>query len=232
MALPRVNELPKYEVTVPSTGQKVRYRPYLVKEEKALMMAFETGDEIVGLNAVIDTINSCLDNPIDRSKLTSYDIEYLLLRIRSKSVGETINIAVKCKECEHGNDQTVIIDDIGLKSKEVDKVIKLTNAISLEMKFPSLDDLKGIESTNTESMFEVLTKCIDAVLTEEERIAFADESKEDKMDFLESLTGDQFRLLSDFLQGIPKLSHDIEFKCTKCEADNIVTVEGLQSFFT
>lgn len=233
MALPKVNELPKYEVIIPSTNKKTRFRPYLVKEEKTLMMAFETGDETTALDAVIETINVCLDDPIKDNKYTSYDIEYLILKIRSKSVGETINLNVKCKECEHASAHSILIDDIQVKKPDVDKLIKLTDQVSLEMKFPSLDDLKGMNNrtTKTEDLFKMVTKCIEAIVTENERISAADETEEDLLDFLDNLTAAQFKLLSDFLKGVPKLSHDIKFKCEKCEKDNKITVEGLQSFF-
>jgi len=235
MALPIVNELPKYEVTIPSTGKKTRFRPYLVKEEKTLMMAFETGDQKTGMEAVIDTIVSCVDEPIDRNRLTTFDVEYLLLKIRSKSVGETINISVKCKECETPNSHSVVIDEINVSDPKNDKVIKLTEDISIEMKYPSLEIMTKVdpkELGKTENIFKILSQCIDAVLTKEERISTKDESEEEMMTFLESLTSDQFKKLSDFMNNVPKLSHTIEFKCEKCEKDNTIVVEGIQSFFS
>ena len=187
MALPIVNELPKYEVTIPSTGKKTRFRPYLVKEEKALMMAFETGDQQTGLDAVIDTIVSCVDEPIDRNRLTTFDVEYLLLKIRSKSVGESINLNVKCKECETPNEHNIIIDDINVSNPKIDKIIKLTEDISIEMRYPSLNYVSSISTEDlekTESMFKVICNCIDAILTTEERISTKDETEEDIMKFL------------------------------------------------
>ena len=235
MALPIMNELPKYEVTIPSSGKKTRFRPYLVKEEKALMMAFETGDQITGLNGVIDTINACLDDPIDRKKLTSFDVEYLILKIRSKSVGEKIDINVKCKECEHSTSTSVVTDDIKVSESKHDKLITLTDKISLEMKYPSLDIISKFNDkseSQTEDLFKLVALCIDTILTEEERIDVKDNTEEELLDFLGSLTGEQFKKLSDFLSGIPKLSHAIKFKCSKCEKENEIIVEGLASFFT
>ena len=234
MALPIVNELPKYEVTIPSTGKSTRFRPYLVKEEKALMMTFETGDEKVGLEAVVDTINSCLDDPIDRSLITTFDIEFLLLKIRSKSVGEKINLNVKCSECEHANEAAVVIDDIEVKKSDESNIIQLTDSISLEMKYPSYETVKEVDvnEQNTSALFKTLALCIDAVLTEEERVSTKDETVESMIEFIETLTSDQFLKITRFIQGTPKLSHDIEFKCIKCEKENKITVEGIQSFFT
>ena len=234
MALPIVNELPKYEVTIPSTGKSTRFRPYLVKEEKALMMAFETGDEKVGLEAVVDTINSCLDDPIDRSLITTFDIEFLLLKIRSKSVGEKINLNVKCAECEHANEAAVVIDDIEVKKSDESNIIQLTDSISLEMKYPSYETVKEVDvnEQNTETLFKTIALCIDAVLTEEERVSTKDETIESMIEFIETLTSEQFLKITNFIQGTPKLSHDIEFKCIKCEKENKITVEGIQSFFT
>jgi ribosomal protein L44E len=234
MALPRVNELPLYDVTIPSSGVKTRFRPYLVKEEKTLMMAFETGSHEAGLNAVVDTINSCLDKPIPKDKLTTFDVEYLLLKIRSKSVGEKIDLKTNCKECEHTNDVTVNIDDIQMQGEKQDNVIKLTDEISVEMKYPSYTSVLNInpENPSVEDTFNVLSLCIDAILTEEERILAKDESIEELLSFLDSLTTEQFLKLSDFINGMPKLQHDINFTCTKCEKENNLHVEGIQNFFT
>jgi len=119
MALPKLNDKPLYSITIPSTGQNVRFRPYLVKEEKILMMAMETKDPRAGVDAIIDTIVSCIDEPIDRKSLKIFDVEYLFIKIRGKSVGEVSKVSMKCKACEELNDVDINLDEIGKTAAEV-----------------------------------------------------------------------------------------------------------------
>ena len=138
MALPKLNDAPKYEIAVPSTGQKVRYRPYLVKEEKVLMLAMESQDQRSALNAIVDTIESCVQDDLNTKDLTTFDVEYLFTQIRSKSVGETAKIGVTCTHCDQQNEIEIKLDDIKVGNPDgLETNIELTDNITLLMRWPS-----------------------------------------------------------------------------------------------
>ena len=235
MALPKLNDSPKYDIVIPSTNEKVRYRPYLVKEEKVLMMAMESQDTKAILNAVVDTIAACVDSNIDKNKLAIFDVEYMFTQIRAKSVGETSKISMKCSECKVNNEISVDVGAIGIVVPDVNKIIQVTPIIAVEMKWPSYSDMIRLDKLDSKSMtanaFKLIGKSIEAIVTEEERILFDDESKEDTTRFLESLTADQFTKIMDFVNAIPKLQKDIEFDCTKCGHHNKLVVQGIGDFF-
>ncbi len=235
MALPKLNEVPNYELVIPSTQEKVKFRPYLVKEEKVLMIAMESEDQIQILNAIADTIKTCVADNISTSKLTTFDIEYMFLQIRSKSVGEKINLTLKCGQCEAPNEVNINIDDIKVKMPDVDKKIKLNNDITLEMTWPSFDSLLDKSIVDNESVtdqtFRLIVKCIDSVHKEEERIVFKDETMEDRLAFVESLNTEQFKMIQDYLQVMPSLKHNVHFDCESCSHSNDLTLEGFNDFF-
>ena len=230
MALPKLNDTPKYELKIPSTGKKVKFRPYLVKEEKVLLMAAETGDINQVMNSIIDTVCACTNDKVDRTQLTTFDLEYMFVKIRSKSVGENVELNLKCESCEHPNNHTVNLDEVECVNKRSDYVVQLTDKIAVELKYPSYGsiDLTGDDSTLG---FEVLANCISAVLTEDERIDIADEPKESVHEFLESMSKDQFDKLSDVLNDMPQVKMDVSFDCEKCEHHNELQIKGIQSFF-
>jgi hypothetical protein len=230
MALPLLNETPKYTMTIPSTGQTVRFRPYLVKEEKVLLLASESNDINQVMNAVFDTIAACVAEPIDRKKLTTFDLEYMFIKIRSKSVGENVELNLACDACSETNKAQVNLEEIDCNVTTEKTVIKLSEEVSVEMKYPSYDsiDLNGDE---TELGFEILANCLDAVLTEEERIDIADEPKESVRAFLESMSKEQFDLLADFMNDLPQIKTHVDYTCHKCGHENSVKVAGMQSFF-
>lgn len=235
MALPKLNEVPNYELVIPSTQERVKFRPYLVKEEKVLMIAMESEDQMQILNAIADTIKTCVADNISTSKLTTFDIEYMFLQIRSKSVGEKINLTLKCGQCEAPNEVNIDIDDIKVKLPDVDKKIKLNDDITLEMTWPSFDSLLDKSIVDNESVtdqtFRLIVKCIDSVHTEEERIVFKDETMEDRLAFVESLNTEQFKMIQDYLQVMPSLKHKVHFDCESCSHSNDLTLEGFNDFF-
>lgn len=215
---------------IPSTGKSVRFRPYLVKEEKVLLLAAESNDINQVMNAVIDTVIACVADPIDRTKLTTFDLEYMFIKIRSKSVGEKIDLNLSCEHCEATTKALVNLEEIDCVVDTETKVIKLSDEVSVEMKYPSYEsiDLNGDES---ELGFEILANCIDAVLTEDERIAISDEPKESVRAFLESMSKEQFDSLAEFMNDLPQIKTQVDFSCHKCGGDNSVSVAGMQSFF-
>ena len=232
MALPKINAAPKYEVTVPSTKQEVRFRPYLVKEEKVLMLAMESENQAQAMNAVVDTIVSCVQEPIDKGVLTTFDVEYLFTRIRAKSVGETTKIGLKCTECEHPTETVVPIEDIVIEVPEVETKVEVTDNLKLSLRWPrynDLVDLGAMEST-TAMTFAMVSRCIEAVETPEERINFNDETEADKLEFIESLSAEQFGKIRDFMDKMPTLKHEIDYNCEKCGHANNIVLQGMNDF--
>ena len=233
MALPKINSAPKYEITIPSTQKTVRYRPYLVKEEKILMMAMETQDQKQALAAIVDTIESCISEPRERRRLTTFDVEYLFTQIRAKSVGETAKIGMKCKECDTSNEVHIALDTIKIKNLEsTDHTIELTSDIKLKMKWPAFDDIIVTNGMNTtEQTFKLVGHCIDSVQTSTENVKLSDETEQEQQEFIESLSTEQFNKIREHVENIPKMEHNVEFKCTKCNTENKVTLSGISDFF-
>lgn len=235
MALPKINDTIKHEVIVPSTNKVVRFRPYLVKEEKILLQAFETNDTKVTLNAVVDTIESCIFDPINKNQLTTFDIEYLFLQIRSKSVGEKSEISLTCQSCETKNPYELDVSKITVgDGSRVESVLPITDNISVEMRYPSYQDIINgniSENSGMDDLFDLVISCMVAILTEEERIEISDEPKSNVKEFLESMTGDQLKKLTGFLDNMPKTQCDVDFNCISCGDHNHYTIEGMQNFF-
>ena len=235
MALPKLKNAPIYEMVTPSTGKKVRYRPFLMKEEKNLMIAMESKDSKSVIHTLLDTIESCVDGEIVKSNLTTFDVEYMFLKIRSKSVGETTTIRAKCEECGEMNDIQVNIDDIHIEVPKLDNVIQLSDDISVELSWPSYIDLADVDFTDevsTEQVFKIMQKCFKSINTEDERILVKDTSPEELEEFIESMSSKQFDEIRKYIDSMPKLSHDIEFECKHCGHKNKVTVEGLTGFLS
>jgi dGTP triphosphohydrolase len=235
MALPKLNDKPKYELIIPSSKQNVKFRPYLVKEEKVLMMALESQDKAASLNAVVDTISSCVQDEFDSSKLTLFDIEYMFIMIRSKSVGEVSQLGIKCKQCEKTNEIAVRLDDIEVKQDRiVEKDIKLEENITLSMKYPNFNDVLKFEDNNlteTEKTFILIGKCMESIETEEENIMLKDVSDTEVNDFIESLNTEQFTKVKEYVENMPRVEKEIKFVCGGCETENTMVLSGIDDFF-
>lgn len=235
MALPKLNDKPKYELIIPSSKQNVKFRPYLVKEEKVLMMALESQDKAASLNAVVDTISSCVQDEFDSSKLTLFDIEYMFIMIRSKSVGEVSQLGIKCKQCEKTNEIAVRLDDIEVKQDRiVEKDIKLEENITLSMKYPNFNDVLKFEDNNlteTEKTFMLIGKCMESIETEEENIMLKDVSDTEVNDFIESLNTEQFTKVKEYVENMPRVEKEIKFVCGGCETENTMVLSGIDDFF-
>ncbi len=234
MALPQINDIPKYELTIPSTQKTIRFRPFLVKEQKILLMALETQDQKQVLNAVLDTMRSCIIEDIRLSNLTTFDVEYIFTKIRTKAVGETSNINLICTECEEENQISIRLDDIDIEMPNIDMRIPLNDNYTLKFKYPTykqvVDSEMNFESA-TEQLYSTMIACLDTLLTEEEQIDFKDQPRKDVEDFLESLTGDQLQKIMNFVSAIPSLKHEGNFDCVGCGKTNEYKLKGLQDFF-
>ena len=236
MALPRLNENSQYELTIPSKKEVVQYRPFLVKEQKVLLIAYESQDRRQILNAMLNTIESCLKEPLNVKTLSTFDVDYMFTQIRAKSVGETSEILIACTECETQNEIKINLEEIKIDVGETNNLIELTDKISVRMRFPNYDhfissDVLMGDSTQSEQLMALVVSCLDAVETEDERISMQDESEEEIMGFLDSLTSDQFDKIAQFTLDLPKLEHEVSFKCKNCGADNKRILRGIDDFF-
>lgn len=233
MSLSSLNTTPQYTTQIPSTKQKVTYRPYLVKEEKVLMMAMETQDPEQVLRAVVNTLKACINEDIP-TQLTTFDVEYLFLQVRSKSVGETSTVGIKCTQCSHSNEVTIALNEIKIDVPKVNNIIQLTDKIGLKMKWPTYDDMASViarGNSTTETTFDMVARCIEAVDADGEYILVKDEPPAAVQQFIESLTTTQFTKIRQWIDDAPKLQHAVKFSCEKCGHDNEVTLEGLNDFF-
>jgi len=235
MALPKLNDKPKYEMKIPSTQESVRFRPFLVKEEKVLMIAMESEETKEILHAVVDTLDACIDGGISKAKLTVFDVDYMFTKLRAKSVGESAKVSVKCDHCKKGNEVSINLDDLTIEVPDANSaVIELTENLTLEMKWPTYLDIADLSSQDTSDPtigYEILNKSLSALITENERIDMKDESEEEIVSFIESMNKQQFEKINQYLEKMPKLSHDVEFTCEHCEETNNKTLEGMASFF-
>lgn len=234
MALPLLNDSPKYELTIPSTKEKIRFRPFLVKEQKVLLLASESNDKNQILRAMLDTIESCAPG-VNVYNLAIFDVDYIFTQIRAKSVGEKIELDFECTECRAVNRATVDIESISLEVPEKEDVIELTDDISIKMSYPNysrfLQSNIFNSDTKTDIIMEVILCSIDSIMTKDENIKASDESRESLMAFVESMTSDQFDKISSFIQDMPTLKEEIKFNCINCGIENKSTLEGIDDFF-
>ena len=238
MPLPTI-ATPTYELELPSTGKLIKYRPFLVKEEKLLVLALESEDVKEISNAIKAVLKNCiLTKGVKVETLPTFDIEYLFLNIRGKSVGEEVEVNIIAPDDgETTIPITVAIDDIKVvKSKDHTRKIKLDDTLMMELKYPSLDQfIKNnfdiSRDVNIDQSFELIASCIDRIYNEEEVWAASDVTKKELVDFLEQMNSVQFKSIEKFFLTMPKLSHEITVKNPKTEVESTVVLEGLSSFF-
>ena len=238
MPLPKI-ATPTYELELPSTEQAVKYRPFLVKEEKLLVLALETEDTKQITTAIKTVLKSCvLTKGIKVEQLPTFDIEYLFLNIRGKSVGEELEVKVICPDDEKTEVPiTIDLDEVKVqKSEEHNNQLKLDDTLMMEMRYPSLDqfiknnfDFK--DENQMEQSFDLIGSCIDKIYNEDEVWATADCTKKEVKEFLESMNSSQFKDIEKFFETMPKLSHTIKVKNPKTKVESEVVLEGLASFF-
>ena len=238
MPLPKI-ATPTYELELPSTGATVKYRPFLVKEEKVLVIALESEDNKQITNAIKAVLKNCiLSKGIKVEDLPTFDIEYLFLNIRGKSVGEELEVNIICPDDEKTQvPVTINLDEIQVqKDENHTNKIKVDDSIMMEMKYPSLEQfIKNNFDFNDknvmEQSFELIATCIDKIYTEDEVWASADCTKKEMKDFLEQMNSNQFKEIEKFFETMPKLSHSISVTNPKTKVKSDVVLEGLASFF-
>jgi len=232
MALPKLNSV-KYELTLPSTGEKVEYRPFLVKEEKALMIAQQSGKEADMLRAVENIIEDCTFGKMKKGDNAFFDIEYVFLQLRAKSVGETVDVAVTCPD----DKQTRVTVKVNLeevkcvKNVEHKEKIELTDTVGIIMRHPKIADLALIDSSNPETTFELIESCVHQIYDSDNVYEKTDMDKKDLKDFIESLTHEQFQQLNAFFETMPKVKHSVKVKNPNTGVEGEVVLEGMANFF-
>jgi len=240
MALP-IMATPTYNLKVPSSGVSVKYRPFLVKEEKALLIAQQSEDINVMVDTLKGVIKGCVIDKIDVEKLAMFDIEYIFTQIRAKSVGEIVELLFPC-DVDHGedNDKAKVKISIDISKLEVEKPEGHTNKIELfedvgvVMKYPSMKVLARLEELDTENIdaiFDVIADCVDIIYQGDDLHYAAEQSKEDILQFLGNLTSEQFKNLQTFFTTMPKIRKVVEYDCPICGKHHAAALEGMQSFF-
>ncbi len=238
MPLPKISTT-IYDLVLPSTEQKIKYRPFLVKEEKLLVLALETENTKEISNSVQQVLNNCIQSKgVKVDKLPTFDIEFLFLNIRAKSVGEDIEVNLICPDDGVTEVKTTIsVDDIKIqKNKKHTKTIDLGDGLFLDMKYPSLNEFIKTnfdpnETVDMDKSFELISECVEKIYNDEEVWASTDVTNTELKDFLEGMNSAQFKQIENFFNTMPKLSHVVELKNPNTKAKSKVTLEGLASFF-
>lgn len=229
MPLP-VLEAPTYNLSVPSTKKKLKYRPFLVREEKILMIAQESENETQILQAVKDIITSCTFEKIDVNNIPMYDIEYIFLKIRAKSVGEVVSFQLKCEECGEYNKVEVNLEDVEVQfpQKEIDTNIQLNDSIGITLKPLRMSDIKKGDDQITDAIIAT----IDTIYDSDNVYSASACSRKEMQEFVDSLSHQHLEKIQEFILNQPTLKHTIEYTCEKCGHKNSYELNGLQSFFT
>jgi rubrerythrin len=243
MALPKI-DVPIFELKLPSTGKKIRFRPFTVKEEKLFLMATEDTDSKSAFNTVIQVLNNCILDEIDVEMLPMFDIEFLFLNLRARSIGEVIDISYKCNndikeesgeshKCNNVVEMQVNLLEIepSIDENHSNK-IQLTDKLGIVMKYPNMQFL-GNENKGDEfdMIIDLIVDCIDYIYDEDSLYYAKDSSREELMEFLDSLQSKELEKVKVFFDTLPKVKKDLEFKCNKCGYHENITLEGIQSFF-
>jgi len=240
MPLPKIST-PIYELELPSTGKKIKYRPFLVREEKILVMALETEDMKQITNAVVQILSDCiLTKNFNVSELATFDIEYLFLNVRSKSVGETVEISITCPD----DNETQVKVEVDIDSIKVQKnpkhtnIIKLDDDLSMRLRYPALDQFieNNFEfkdnNSEVDKSLDMIISCIDMIYNAEDSWSATDVTKQELKEFVEQMNTKQFKQIESFFETMPKLSHKVVVKNPNTKVESTVTLEGLASFFS
>ena len=249
MGLPTI-AVPEYELTIPSSGKKVKFRPFLVKEEKILLLAMESEESKEIINATKNIIKNCVYGEVNVDEMPTFDIEYIFLQLRGKAKGEILELKYKCPKCEENVPININIDDVKViqKDKEHTKDIKINEDLGIVMKYPTMElqaklGAEEDKKPQVEQLFETMTSCIDYIYDKETTYPSKDHTEQEMLTFLESLTDDQFQKIAKFFETSPVLKHKLELHCKnkiksdkskekkQCGYKENITLEGLNSFF-
>ena len=247
MALPKIKVM-HHTLTLPSTGKEVRFRPFLVKEEKILMMAMQSGESKDMISSLKDIINNCMEEDIKVNELAMFDFEYVFLQLRARSIGDTIDIkysdpeimcSIDSKECAFSS--ILHIDDIKLEAITAEKdLIDITDTIKVKLRWPKVDDAVMMDALSAdgndqtkiiENTFAMIANCIEYIMDGKEMHKPVDYTKAEVDDFLNSLTSNQFKSIQKYFETLPKLKKDVVSTCSKCGNTNVKQLEGVSDFF-
>jgi hypothetical protein len=243
MALPKINT-PIFELTLSSTGQTVQYRPFLMKEQKILLLALESGESKAIMTAVKQIINNCAIGDIETDKLPTFDLEYFFMRLRGKSIGETVDLQLrhptglntKGETCDHVTKFAFNIMEVEVQKtiSHTDKIIiDEATGLGIKLKYPTANftDIDTDNLSQLDVAVEMLIECIDYIYDKDEVYKKEDSTKKEISEFIDSLSQDQFKNVMNFFETMPKLKHTIKWKCTGCGCEDEVTLEGMGNFF-
>lgn len=238
MALPKI-ETPKYTAKIPSTGKTVQYRPYLVGEEKILMIAMESENQNQILQAIKDVVKACTFEKIDPDKLCTFDLEYLFLKLRSKAVGEVSKVGLKCEKCDKATTVEINLEEVSVNTQDLpSNKIKLTDTIGVTLTWPRVKLIGQLDKASedqkpVDGMMDVVISCIDNIYDDKKIYPAEEQSHEELIQFLDSLNQSQFSKIQEFIEKMPKLEHEVEFDCGNkdCKHHNKLVISGMSSFF-
>lgn len=238
MPLPQI-AVPKYELKLPSTGKSVYYRPYLAQEEKVLMMALESDDEKQMILAVNEVVSACTEHQIDLSKVTSFDLEYIFLHMRSKAVGEVSHIGIRCRHCKERNDLDVDLTQThvkGITEKEIERTIPISDTIGVTMQYPSVQQILDVETnrevdSSYEKEFWKIVASIESVYEGDQIVDMKEQSREGIIKFMGSIPIKPLEKMRAFVNNIPVASVPVKFTCHACKKENELEATGLATFF-
>lgn len=236
ISLPKI-ETPTYNVEIPSTKKVVEFRPYLVSEEKILMLAMETEDEKQVFSATKKLIEACTFNKLKVDNLTTFDLEYLFVNLRSKSVGEIVDMNHVCENCGTKNEVSINLNEVILEwpKEKIENKIMLTEEIGVNMSYPTIKHVENInnkKSKSTSEVFSLISKCIVSIFDNNNVYPTEDYTEKDIEQFLDSLNHNQLQKLTNFISSMPVLKSKTKYKCISCGHESTIEVNGLQSFFS
>jgi hypothetical protein len=235
MALPK-QSTPKYNCVLPSDGREVEYRPFLVAEQKNLLIAQEQGDDGAMFSAVQDLVEACTYGKLKSTQLAVIDMEYLFLKIRAKSVGETANLQVSChdKKCDGHGEVVINLDDVEVVGDEPENKIMINDEIGIELRYPRIGDIDLInseEGSMTQTL-EMLKRCMVTVFDQENVYPTSDSSTQELDEFVNTLSMSQMEMISEYFGSIPQLKKEVKSECVQCGKDINTTIQGMNNFFS
>lgn len=229
-----ISTTPTYETVLPTSKQRVSYRPFLVKEEKILLIASESKNEKEISRAMNDVVSACTFGKVNMQESSIIDIEYLFLQIRSKSVGETTKPMVKCKKCNTTNEVQIDLTKIQpIVNPNHNSKIQLTDSVIVEMRYPKFSDIEKLQDakTETQKIFLLMSLCIEKIYTKSGTFNSNDLEQNDVVDFIDNLTQLQFKKMTEFFESMPQMKYDVDYSCNKCGNQETLTLKGAQDFF-
>jgi len=241
--LPKL-EVPTYDFKMISNGKTIKFRPFLVKEQKLLLMANQSEDMKETLNSIKQIVKNCVIDDIDVDEIPTFDLEYLFLNLRARSVNDVVNLSYKCNNIitkENGEDTPCnsiekfdinLLDIKPILNPEHNKKIELNSKLGIMMKYPTFETLTNLQNkSDTDNLIELLIECIDYIYDENQIYKSKDSSKEELIEFIDNLQQKDMEKVQRFFDTVPKLTHEITFKCKKCNYEEKIPIEGLQNFF-